>query len=70
MKFKFKKLKEECFKKLSADLERVSDIDNFVTREGLKPFKFIIRGFQIDEDFLTLKEAELFINEKIANNGE
>ena len=70
MRTKFEKLKNKCFDELSADLERVSDINNFVVQEALKPYKFIIRptgGCRISGDFLTLKEAELFINEKVAN---
>ena len=61
----FKKLQKILLNKSSADLIRVSDIDNFVTRDALIPFKFIIRGSHngesIDKDFMTLRDTREFI---------
>jgi hypothetical protein len=61
----FKKLQKILNEKFGAELIRVSDIDNFVTRDALVPFKFLIRGSGLDSEFVRLKDAKQFIEELV-----
>ena len=61
----FKKLQKILNEKFGAELIRVSDIDNFVARDALVPFKFLIRGNGLDSEFVRLKDAKQFIKELV-----
>ena len=67
----FKRLRKIVFDKLGAELERVSDIDNFIVRDSLKPYNYIIRGYKSDFDFIRLKDVKKFMDdvEERRNNG-
>tara|TARA_R100000278_G_scaffold43727_1_gene38192 strand:- start:613 stop:870 length:258 start_codon:yes stop_codon:yes gene_type:complete len=68
----FKRLQETVFEKLGAELKRVSDIDNFVVRDSLKPYNYIIRGYEGGFDFIRLIDVKKFMDDinKIQNKKD
>tara|TARA_R100001163_G_scaffold22513_2_gene19056 strand:- start:2974 stop:3177 length:204 start_codon:yes stop_codon:yes gene_type:complete len=49
---------------IGLEIERVSDINCFHTREALSGIKFILRGGGFDEDFETFKDVKEFVNKQ------
>ena len=57
-----KKINEILIEMEGVEIERVSDIDCFHTRQALAGIKFILRDGDFDIDFATFKDVKIWFN--------